>query len=134
MRFTLPVLVEVTDGATVVVAGEGFTAGETVEVWLESIPVQLGTLMVNAQGGLSGSFTIPIDTTGGIHHIVLIDSAGVRYASAAAITVTALSATFLSSTGADITPGWFALAFLLLGGFMLAFRGRARRRKELKSR
>ena len=124
----------VAPGGTVVVAGEGFTAGETVEVWLESIPVQLGTLTVNAQGGLSGSFTIPIDTTDGIHHIVLIDSAGVRYASAAAITVTALSATFLSSTGADITPGWFALAFLLLGGFMLAFRGRARRRKELKSR
>ena len=118
----------VTPGGTIAVSGKGFRAFENVAVWLYSTPVQLGTLTANAQGAISGRFTVPAGTPPGIHHVVLIDSAGLELISQ---TITIVAA--LSLTGTEITAGWFGLAFLLIGGLALAFTARAGRKAKLRS-
>ena len=117
----------VTPGGTIAVSGKGFRAFENVAVWLYSTPVQLGTLTADAQGAVSGSFTVPAGTSLGIHHVVLIDSAGLELTSQA-ITVVAV----LSFTGAEITAVWFGLAFLLIGGLALVFAADTRRKAKLR--
>ncbi|MBC7442661.1 MAG: carboxypeptidase regulatory-like domain-containing protein [Ramlibacter sp.] len=120
----------IAQGGKIVVAADGFEPFEVVEIWLHSTPVRLGTLTANAQGEIRGTFSVPTGTPAGTHHIVMKDEAGVETQSAA-ITVVAKSATTpaLAHTGTDVSGGWFALVFLLLGG--LAVTVGARNRKKL---
>lgn len=121
----------IAQGGGIVVAASGFEPFEVVEIWLYSTPVRLGTLTANAQGEISGTFSVPVGTPAGTHHIIMKDEAGVETQSAA-ITVVAKTATtpVLAETGTDVAGGWFALVFLLLGG--LAVTVGARNRKNLE--
>ena len=59
----------------------GFQPFEVVEIWLYSTPMLLGTLTADADGVISGSFTVPSGTPAGTHHIVLFDEAETQYTS-----------------------------------------------------
>lgn len=118
------------NGETVTVSGTGFSAGQQLQVWLHSDPVRLGTLTAETDGTVSGSFTIPANTTGGKHHIVLIDETGAEFSSAA-ITVTAANTPTTPPAGLAHTgttdPGgivFTTLATVLLGVGLLALRRR----------
>lgn len=126
----------IAQGGGMVVAAAGFEPFEVVEIWLYSTPVLLGTLTANAQGEISGSFSVPAGTPSGTHHIIMKDEAGVETQSAA-ITVVAKTATkqvatksVLADTGTDVSGGWFALVFLLLGGLAVTVGARSRTKLE----
>jgi hypothetical protein len=50
----------------------GFQPGNTVEAWLFSTPVLLGSSVVSADGSVTGNFTIPKNTPEGPHRIVIV--------------------------------------------------------------
>jgi hypothetical protein len=50
----------------------GFKPGNTVEAWLFSTPVLLGSSVVSADGSVTGNFTIPKNTPEGSHRIVIV--------------------------------------------------------------
>jgi hypothetical protein len=50
----------------------GFKPGTTVEAWLFSTPVLLGSSVVSADGSVTGNFTIPKNTPEGPHRIVIV--------------------------------------------------------------
>ncbi len=50
----------------------GFQPGNTVEAWLFSTPVLLGSSVVGADGSVTGNFTIPKNTPEGSHRIVIV--------------------------------------------------------------
>jgi hypothetical protein len=50
----------------------GFKPGNTVEAWLFSTPVLLGSSVVSADGSVTGNFTIPKNTPEGPHRIVIV--------------------------------------------------------------
>jgi uncharacterized repeat protein (TIGR02543 family) len=108
---------------TVTVTGSGFTPGEPVIVVLHSDPVVLGTLVADAAGNVSGSFTIPAGTPAGAHTVVATGTlSGVQ--ASVAIVVPADPAA-LAATGADPFPalGW-GTAAVLLGALALLLRRR----------
>jgi hypothetical protein len=50
----------------------GFRPNSTVEAWLFSTPVLLGSSVVSADGSVTGNFTIPKNTPEGPHRIVIV--------------------------------------------------------------
>ena len=120
------------DGPTVSVNGDRIAAGDDfvvllsgwpahteVEVELHSDPVELRTLTTEANGSITGTATVPEDTTPGTHEIVAI--AGDTEASVT-ITVTAASSSVGAGDGggtggglADTGAAGGLLAILLLG-------------------
>lgn len=58
-------------GDLVRVRMSGFEPGTTVEAWLFSTPVLLGTAVVNDAGRVDKTFTIPAGTPEGAHRIAL---------------------------------------------------------------
>jgi uncharacterized membrane protein (DUF485 family) len=116
-------------GASIPVSGEGFAPFEVVDIWLHSTPVLLGTLTADAQGRISGSFAMPSGLPTGIHHVVLVDEAGVSYTSADLVVTTTAT---LASTGSDLSSGWFALSLMVLGGLALTVTARRRTASALK--
>ncbi|WP_144710092.1 phosphatase PAP2 family protein [Curtobacterium pusillum] len=91
---TAPKGTSVAAGASLALAGTGFTAGSTLQVVLHSDPVAVGTLTVAADGTVSGAVTIPAGTAVGAHTIDLVDASGASALVAPlAITVTPAAAT-----------------------------------------
>jgi hypothetical protein len=112
-------------GGTIPIAMSGFAPFEVVDIWLYSTPVLLGTLTADADGAISGSFTVPAGTPAGTHHIVLFDEAGTQYTSVDLTVTASASASELAATGASLSPLWFALVIMVLGGVaVLVGRGR----------
>src|SRR5690606_4715234 len=57
-------------GGSLTVSGSGYLPGDTLELWLHSTPVLLGT--VTATGGaFSSTVVIPANTAAGQHHLVV---------------------------------------------------------------
>lgn len=50
----------------------GFEPGTTMEAWLFSTPVLLGTSVVGDDGSVTGTFTIPSDAPAGAHRVVIV--------------------------------------------------------------
>ncbi len=99
--------------------GQHFIPGETVEFWLHSDPVLLGTATADAGGTVAASVTIPANTPSGTHHIEL------RGTETASIQVEIAIAEALSTTGADAArTSAFALALVLGGLALIASRRR----------
>lgn len=63
--------IRVSTGDLVRVRMSGFEPGTTVEAWLFSTPVLLGTAVVNDAGRVDKTFTIPAGTPEGAHRIAL---------------------------------------------------------------
>ena len=58
-------------GDSVVVEGNGFEADSSVDIWLFSTPTRLGDLVANSSGAVSGSFPVPASVEAGAHRLVL---------------------------------------------------------------
>lgn len=61
----------VEQGATIDVDGDGFTAGEDVQVWIHSDPVLLATVAASAEGEVATTVTVPTSIPAGAHRIEL---------------------------------------------------------------
>lgn len=97
-------------GSTITVTGESFIPGETVQVWLLSTPVQIGTATVGTDGTFTVNAAIPANVTAGSHSVEVRGS--VTSAVASPITITSV----LAQTGANPTgTAWAAIATLMTG-------------------
>lgn len=59
-------------GDTVRITLAGFDPGSTVEAWLFSNPVLMGTARVGEDGSVSSTFVIPRDAPNGAHRIAIV--------------------------------------------------------------
>ncbi|GAA3582062.1 hypothetical protein GCM10022198_01610 [Klugiella xanthotipulae] len=99
-----------------------FAVGESVEIWLHSTPVLLGTATADAAGAVNAVVAIPATVAAGVHHIRFQSPSG-YYWSTTAIEVASASAsasTVLAVTGADQGVVYAAAAALVTGGVSLA--------------
>jgi hypothetical protein len=112
-------------GSTISVTIGSALAGDTVNVWLHSEPVLIGTRVVAGNGTVS--VTIPANTPFGAHRVVVLAEDGTLIGWDS-ITVTAAAGQTLASTGADTElPLRAALLLLIAGaGLMVLRRTRAR--------
>lgn len=129
---------DVQPGQSLTVSVEGFTPGETVQIWMNSEPVLLGEATADQAGTASQVVTIPADAVAGLHTIRVVGvtcgidaSVPIRVSPAAAPSDSAdaqtdFAAPFdpyrrLSSTGFDAGSSvWLGVALLLAGlGAML---------------
>lgn len=55
----------------IVVEAEGFGPGDEVDVWMYSTPTRLGTIAVDANGVMKGTFALPPGVESGDHRVVL---------------------------------------------------------------
>jgi hypothetical protein len=107
-------------GDEFIVAGEGFTPGSTVDIFVDGEPV--ATVEAEDQGDFSATAGAP-DAPAGDHAITAESSAGDR----ATATVTCLAAG-VAFTGADISMGLILLVALVTVGAVALFAGRWRAR------
>ncbi|MGA1362031.1 MAG: glycine-rich domain-containing protein [Ilumatobacteraceae bacterium] len=59
-------------GDNVRISLAGFDPGSTVQAWLFSTPVLMGTAVVGDDGTVTSTFTIPDDAPGGAHRIAIV--------------------------------------------------------------
>ncbi|MCP2032105.1 LPXTG-motif cell wall-anchored protein [Okibacterium sp. HSC-33S16] len=129
----------VTPGESVSVAATGLPASASVDVYLHSTPLFLGTLKTNASGGISGTVALPATAPAGAHHIVLhytVDGVATELA-IAAVTITpeasaaaiakAKAAGKLPSTGADLMTSLLLMTLLIAAGVSATLVSRRRR-------
>jgi len=91
-------------GSTVNVSGQGFLAGEQVQVWLFSEPTLLTVETADTGGAVGSTVTIPVTITAGTHHIELRGLTSGRTVRSAELTVTTSNATgSAGSAGSDRT-------------------------------
>lgn len=62
---------QLNEGDSVVVEGNGFEANATVDIWLFSTPTRLGDLVTSSSGTVAGSFEVPASVEPGAHRLVL---------------------------------------------------------------
>jgi predicted alpha-1,2-mannosidase len=130
-----------TVGQVVHVQGDGFAKGETVTMTLHSSPTALGTLKANAQGIVTGTFTVPAGATVGSHTVEFAGAVSktpvtvpfvVLKPGAPASSVPSAAKAPLANTGLPYDVGGVALVAILalLAGAaaMTAVRRRKRRR------
>ena len=121
-------VLKVKQGEKLTVRGDGFAAGETVDIWVHSDPVKLGETVAAANGEVSAEVTIPVNLPPGAHRIELRgQQSGVSVWTA--IEVTAADAA-PAEAGGTSTAGTLAetgageLGVMLLGiGAMLGMGG-----------
>jgi hypothetical protein len=120
--------VSVTAGSSLTVTATGFTPNESVDIWLHSTPIKLGTYTVGSDGTLVQSVTIPDGAAIGAHQIEVRGAYGSAWAS---LTVTA----GLAATGADLDaiPSLLGMAGLVMAGGLAALLI-ARRRVGIRQR
>mgnify|MGYP000861212074 CR=1 FL=1 len=116
---------EAAAGAALPITGEGFAPGSEVVLTLHSTPIALGTLVVGADGTLSGEVVIPAGVAPGSHTLAF--SVGGVMRGQAPITVTAAAGTALAATGIDAGAIAGIAGLLLLAG-LTALAGSRRRR------
>jgi hypothetical protein len=108
---------EVRAGQSITVRDEGFFSGETVQLWIESTPVLLGTAVAGADGVVSFQVAIPAEVGGGAHTLRLVGlTSGTQLTWA--LTVAAMPATG-GTLSAEAVGGALALLVLGAGGVLL---------------
>jgi LPXTG-motif cell wall-anchored protein len=111
-----------------IVTGAGFKPGSTVEVWLFSTPILLGTTIVLQDGTFSLPVTVPGNTPAGSHTLQAegLTTAGVLRAVSAGVIVSkdVVSPVVLPKTGSQ-SDGWLIVGmFALIIGTVLVTRRR----------
>jgi hypothetical protein len=124
-------------GATVSVTSTGWSPGAAVAVSLHSDPIDLGTLVADATGRVSGAVTVPLAATVGVHQVVLsgLGANGQVLTASAGFTVlaplqlaspTSPSAGSLPVTGTDVRSLLaFSVVLISAGTAIVALRRRA---------
>ncbi len=123
----------VAPGETVIVTGEDFVPGESIDLFLLSDPVFLKTVTADSTGSFSTEVTIPLNTPPGLHQIRA--SSGTCTLTAD-INVTASGGPGgggqLAFTGSNSLPWlWIALVLLAIGTALVVG---ARRRAQVRQR
>lgn len=59
-------------GDSVRIKASGFEPGSTIDVWLFSSPVRLGSAEVASDGAVTGTFSVPDDAQEGAHRIAIV--------------------------------------------------------------
>lgn len=106
----------------------GFRPGATVEAWLFSTPMLMGTAKVGADGTVTGTFTIPKDVPKGSHRIALVT----RTNDGKPITLTVGVMVGEWKKGANVTV-WLIILPIVLSVAGALILPATRRRKTLKS-
>lgn len=128
----------VVQGGKVTVTTQGWEPGSTVQVWLRSDPLLVGSGIADAAGSAQIDITVPVDFPVGAHTVVMagVSLGGVAAEVAAGLTVTSLGAAAgqvvaqgglgavaatsssgsLPKTGSDLTLPLTATGFVLLVG------------------
>jgi hypothetical protein len=114
-------------GGSIAVCGDGFLAGEQVQVFLHSDPLFVTVLTADASGRASATVTIPAAAPSGSHRLELRGVSPGRSLMSSPITVTAAGGSGLPRTGA--APLELARWALLLVGVGLLAMGRVQQRR-----
>lgn len=120
--------VTVTGGQSLLVTGDGFQAGSTATVTIESVEQTIGTAVVDAQGKVSTKVTIPTNLENGVHTIRIkgTGSNGQPRVLSQLVTLTGAgtgtgtTGTGLARTGVYVVPASVAGLGLLGTGVFLA--------------
>ena len=116
-------------GDTVRIKVAGFEPGSTVEVWMFSTPVRMGTATVSDDGTVTGNFRIPANITDGDHRIVIV--ARTADGKPATLTVGVLVGDWKKV--ANITAWLIVLPIALAGLGALTLPATRRRRRRLSA-
>ncbi len=65
-------LLEVRRGDTFRLNAQGFAPESTVEIWMFSKTLHLGTITIGADGLMQSTFKVPKSITDGLHHLVMV--------------------------------------------------------------
>jgi PKD repeat protein len=113
-------------GGYVLVSGEGFKPGSTVDVWMFSTPMKLGSLTVTSDGSFSGMVSLPVSLGVGAHTVQVNGvTAGEQTASTSLGVRLGIEPRGLATTGG--TVGGALAAPLVCAGLVLLIVGRRRR-------
>jgi hypothetical protein len=116
-------------GDTATATGTGFVPGEIVHGLMTSNPLPLGVQVADANGTVIFTWTIPFDTTLGIHDVTLTgEISGSVTGLLTIIPFELLPATLIALTGLPTAPLLPAAAMLLLLAGILVLHATQRRR------
>lgn len=117
----------VVQGGSVRLTGNGFAAGETVELTLHSDPVTIAEVTADGDGAFRESVTIPSDAPVGDHRLVA-EGASSALTAEVPLEVTAAMPDDLAVTGSTIPVGLIiAVVVLLVAGAVILIIARRRR-------
>ncbi|MCW4459964.1 DUF1349 domain-containing protein [Microbacterium sp. MPKO10] len=116
-------------GETQTVVASGFEPGESVTGTMHSTPLDLGSQTADADGDVTFSWTIPADTSVGVHSAVLTGEVSGEVSADFRV-----SADQLAATGANAAPWLWAGALMLLVGAAALTVGRLRGRSAPNNR
>jgi hypothetical protein len=91
-------------GGQMTVTGEGFIAGEQVQVWLHSEPQLMGVTVADALGKVSYTFTVPTTLEVGTHHVELYGITSALRLISPDFSVVAASVPAVAAAAAAATP------------------------------
>ena len=84
------------------VTGVQFAPGETVQVWLHSTPVLLGTFVADRNGNVSGMVVDAANAPLGLHHVMLVSASNPTPLASQPITVVIEQLSTLAFPGAAV--------------------------------
>lgn len=113
-------------GDSVRINASGFEPGSTIDVWLFSNPVRMGSAAVGSDGRVSGTFTVPDNADHGSHRIAIV--ARTADGEPATLTVGVLVGDWEKST--NIATWLIVLPIILAVGGALALPATRRRRRR----
>jgi hypothetical protein len=111
-------------GATITVHGDGFAPHTDVDVTLHSTPVDLGTFTTNGAGAFTASVTIPADTAGGDHEVVLTGTAADGQPATVNLALAVQDPVALPRTGSTSAPLSIVAVAMLAAGACIVRRTR----------
>lgn len=109
------------------VEGEGYSAGESVDVWMYSTPTRIGTVKADESGRIAGRFVLPEDLGAGNHRVVLngVNKGGVPVILGIGVKYGEASSTSTTTRVLIALP----ISLAIIAGFVLPNQLRRRRRK-----
>lgn len=109
------------------VEGDGYSAGESVDVWMYSTPTRIGTVKADASGHIAGRFILPKDLGAGNHRVVLngVNKGGVPVILGIGVKYGEASSTSTATRVLIALP----ISLAIIAGFILPNQLRRRRRK-----
>jgi len=118
------------DGGDIIkISVGGFKPGSTVEVWLFSTPMKLGSAVVGANGAMTGSYRLPVGIKSGSHRVVVT----ARMTNGKPTTFTLGILVGDISTTSTLTRVLIAIPIALAVGFGFLLPNQLRRRRKIRS-
>ncbi|MEY4010670.1 MAG: hypothetical protein RLZZ93_1363 [Actinomycetota bacterium] len=109
--------VRLKSGDSVRITLAGFKPGSTVEAWLFSTPVLMGTAKVGADGQVSGNFVVPRNAPDGAHRIAIV--ARTKDGKPATLTVGVMVGEWESAGGVAVWLIVLPIVLAVLGALVL---------------